>query len=94
MLEGDASEPARHDPALSEELEGLKEENGRLRKSLALLHAHSLRIQDQIDTLLSHGTESADAYEAVGAGMLENAGAVPYPRPATGQLVAPTYTAT
>ncbi len=73
MPERGASEPARDDPAPSEELEGLKEENGRLRKSLALLHAHSLRIQDRLDALLLHGTESADGGVAVAPGMQERA---------------------
>lgn len=65
MLEGGASEPTRNDPVPSEEFDGLKEENERLRKSLALLHAHSLRIQDQLDTLLLHRSESVVECKAV-----------------------------
>ena len=46
------SEQAGNDPAMSAELEELKEENEGLRRSLTLLHAHSLSLQDQLDTLL------------------------------------------
>jgi hypothetical protein len=58
MLDGMVSEPNWKDPALSEELDGLKEENERLKKSLALLHAHSLRLQEQLDTLILYGTDA------------------------------------
>lgn len=57
--------PTRNDPASSEEFDALKEDNERLRKSLALLHAHSLRIQDQLDTLLLQRSKSVVECEAV-----------------------------
>jgi hypothetical protein len=85
-FEGRASEPTRKDLALTEELDGLKEENGRLRKSLALLHAYSLKLQDQLDSLLLHGTEAAGACEAVAPGTRENSRAEPYPVSAADQL--------
>jgi hypothetical protein len=58
MLDGMVSKPNWKDPALSEELDGLKEENERLKKSLALLHVHSLRLQKQLDTLILNGTDA------------------------------------
>jgi hypothetical protein len=79
MFEGAASEQDGNHPATTEELQALKDENERLRKSLTLLHAHSLRLQDQLDTLLLHETESAHASEAVSPGVRENSpgGAIP-----------------
>lgn len=90
-LERGTSEQAGDDPAPIQEAEGLKEENGKLRKSLALLHAHSLRLQDQLDTLLLHGAESARASEAVALGARENPGAEQYPGSAASQLDEHTY---
>ena len=91
MLERRTSEQARDCPAPSHEVEGLREENGRLRKSLALLHAHSLRIQDQLDTLLLHGAESARASEAVALGVREDSPAEQYLGSAAPQLDDHTY---
>jgi hypothetical protein len=91
MFEGAASEQDGNHPATTEELQALKDENERLRKSLTLLHAHSLRLQDQLDTLLLHETESAHASEAVSPGVRENPRAEQYPGSAARQLDDHTY---
>jgi hypothetical protein len=65
MVERVSSVQAVKDSAISEELQQLKDENERLRKSLTLLHAHSLRIQDQLDILLGHRNTLLDAFEVV-----------------------------
>lgn len=52
MLEPEAPELAAEHSVMSGELEELKDENQTLRKSLTLLHAHSLRLQDRLDSLL------------------------------------------
>ncbi len=57
MFEGRASERAGNHPATTEELQALKDENERLRKSLTLLHAHSLGLQDQLDALVAEKDE-------------------------------------
>ena len=64
-FEPGASGQAGNDPATIEDIRELKDENETLRKSLTLLHAHSLRIQDQLDTLLGNGDERLDASEAM-----------------------------
>lgn len=84
MLEGGTSEPTRNDPAPSEEFDALKEENERLRKSLALLHAHSLRIQDQLDTLLLQRSEPVVECKAVTPELRGELPADQYPESAAG----------
>jgi hypothetical protein len=65
VLERGASGQAGNDPATIEDIRELKDENETLRKSLTLLHAHSLRIQDQLDTLLGNADERLNAREAM-----------------------------
>jgi hypothetical protein len=73
-----ASERAGNHSAMSAELEELKDENEGLRRSLTLLHAHSLSLQDQLDTLLEKGQMSG-ACDAVASRMREGRRAVEYP---------------
>jgi hypothetical protein len=80
MRERGASEQAGNHPTLSEELRELKDENERLRKSLTLLHAHSLRLQDQLDTVLVQKDTMSGACEAVASGLREASRADGYPR--------------
>jgi hypothetical protein len=65
MLERGASKQAGKESAMSDELQELKDENERLRKSLTLLYMHSLKIQDQLDTLLAQENTVLDVCEAV-----------------------------
>ena len=65
VLERGASGHAGNDSATIEDIRELKDENETLRKSLTLLHAHSLRIQDKLDTLLGNADERLNAREAM-----------------------------
>jgi hypothetical protein len=71
---------------MSERLQELKDENGRLRKSLRLLHAHSLRLQAQLDTLLAPKNETMGACEEIASRMREDVRAEGYPGSLAGQL--------
>ena len=78
MLDRVASEQAGNHPAMSAELEELRDENVGLRRSLTLLHAHSLSLQDQLDTLLEKVRMSGKC-DAVASRMREGRRAVEYP---------------
>jgi predicted nuclease with TOPRIM domain len=65
MLEWGDSKPHGDHPASSEELQELKDENERLRKSLTLLQAHSLSLKDRLDTLLAEEEPRLGACETV-----------------------------
>ncbi len=54
MVEQVAAVQDGKDSAISEEFQELKDENERLRKSLTLLHTHSLRLQDQLEAVLGY----------------------------------------
>ena len=64
ILEWRAADQAGNDSVMSEELQNLKDENERLRKSLALLHTYSLRVSEQHDTLLVQRDKLLDTCEA------------------------------
>jgi len=64
MLESGATDQNRNESFMSKELQDLKDENERLRKSLALLHGYSLGLQEQRDTLVVQRDQLLDAYEA------------------------------
>jgi len=81
-----ASDQAGNDSVASEELQELKEENRRLRKSLTLLHTYSLRIQEQRDTLLVHRNKLLDAWEAVAGWMRKDYRADEQPGSLVGQI--------
>jgi hypothetical protein len=55
-----------------DELVELKNENQRLRKSLALLHTYSLRVQEQRDTLVAHRDKLLEASEMVSSWMRDD----------------------
>jgi hypothetical protein len=78
-LDRRGSEQAGNPTAIRAELEELRDENEGLRKSLTLLHAHSLSLQDQLDTLLEKDKMSG-ACDAVASRMREGRRAVEYPR--------------
>jgi hypothetical protein len=86
MAERVASAQTGKDSAMCEELQELKDENERLRKSLTLLHAHSLRIQDQLDALLGGRNTSLDACGVVASWVPEDRRADEYPGALAGQL--------
>jgi hypothetical protein len=60
---------AKVEPVTCEELWELKDENERLRKSLALLHVYSLRIQDQLDILAVQRDRLLDTCEGIASWM-------------------------
>ncbi len=86
MVQWRASDQTGNHPASSEDLQELKDENERLRKSLTLLHAHSLRLQDQLDTLLAQENTMLDACERVASRMQEAPRADEYPGSLAGSL--------
>jgi hypothetical protein len=86
MLEWGAADQVGNDSVMSEELQDLKDENERLRKSLALLHTYSLRLQEQRDTLVVHRDKLLDACEAVASWMRDDYRADEYPRSLLEQL--------
>jgi hypothetical protein len=86
MAERVASAQTGKDSAMCEELQELKDENERLKKSLTLLHAHSLRIQDQLDALLGGRNTSLDARGVVASWVPEDRQADEYPGALGGQL--------
>ena len=90
MVELGASGQEGDESAMHDEIQELKDENERLRKSLTLLHTHSLRIQDQLDTLLGHRNALLDACEAVAAGVPEGPRADEYSRSSVGPLAGAT----
>lgn len=71
-LEAGAFGQAGNDPATIEDFRELKDENEALRKSLTLLHAHSLSIQGRLDALLGNRDERLDAVEAVASRVRED----------------------
>ena len=73
VLERGPSGQAENGPATIEDIQELKSENETLRKSLTLLHTHSLRLQDQLDTLIGNGDERLDASEAMASRVPEGA---------------------
>jgi hypothetical protein len=81
-----ASEQAGNHPVMSERLQNLEDENGRLRKSLRLVHAHSLRLQAQLDTLLVQKDKLLGACEAVVSRMREDVPAEGDPAALAGPL--------
>jgi hypothetical protein len=68
-LESAAARKFGNNSLMIEELEELKDENQRLRKSLALLHTYSLRVQEQRDTLVAQRETLLEVSEAVASWM-------------------------
>jgi hypothetical protein len=71
-LEWRAAGRASDDSTVDEELLELKDENKELRKSLALLHAYSLRVQEQRDMLAGQRDRLLDACRAIASWMQDN----------------------
>jgi superfamily II RNA helicase len=71
-LESAAARRLGNDSLLIEEVEELKIENQRLRKSLALLHTYSLRVQEQRDTLVAQRETMLEVSEAVASCMRDD----------------------
>ena len=71
-LESAAAYRSGNDSLMIEELEELRGENQRLRKSLALLHTYSLRVQEQHDTLVAQRDKLLEASEAVASRMRDD----------------------
>jgi len=61
MLESALTHQTRSEASTSQKLQELKEDNERLRKTLAVLHLHSLRLRDQRDILLEQRDGLLDA---------------------------------
>jgi hypothetical protein len=72
MLESDATGQPTGISALGNQLHELKGENARLRKSLALLHAYSLLLREQRDTLMVERDQFSGAYRAVATPMRDD----------------------
>jgi hypothetical protein len=85
-LERPALEHAANHPATSDEFEGMKDENRALRKSLALLLAHSLGLQDRLDALLRREHATPCACEVAASRAREALRAGEHPGPSTGAL--------
>ena len=86
VLERRPSGQAGDDPATIEDIQELRDENETLRKSLTLLHAHSLRIQDRLDALLERGNKPRDARETVACRVPEGPPEDGSSRPSVGPL--------
>jgi hypothetical protein len=71
-LEWRAAGRASDVSSVEEELVGLKDENEKLRKSLALLHAYSLRVQEERDMLAEQRDRLLDACRAIASRMQDN----------------------
>lgn len=86
MLESGASDQARAESVMNQELQELKDENARPRKSLALLHASSLTLREQRDTLVVQRDQLLDAYDAFVFGMRADHRAEEYSSSLRGQF--------
>jgi hypothetical protein len=91
MLKRGTSDQDANHPTPGEELQELKDENERLRRSLTLLHAHSLSLQDRLDALLARTDTMSGACEALAARMREAPRADVYPRSSAGQIDEKVY---
>jgi hypothetical protein len=71
-VERGAVDRARNGSAESEQILEMKEEIERLRKTLALLHAHCLSVEEERDALLVQRDKLRDSNDAVTSGMRDN----------------------
>jgi hypothetical protein len=67
-------------------LEELKDENEKLKKSLGLLHAYSLKVHGERNELFNHRSALLDLCEAVGSWMRQDCQANPSAKPLLNQL--------
>jgi hypothetical protein len=71
-LESAAARKFGNNSLMTEELDELKDENQRLRKSLALLHTYSLRLQEQRDIIVAQRETLLEVIEAVASRMRDD----------------------
>jgi hypothetical protein len=86
VIETRAAGQARDHSVMSEELHGLRDENERLRKSLALLHTYSVRVQEQRDILAVQRDKLLDACETATTWLRDDDRAEEDPTQLLGQL--------
>ena len=63
-LQGGAADQGGNDSEMTEELRELKDENEKLRRSLALLHTYSLKLHKQFESLAAQSDRLLDECEA------------------------------
>ena len=63
-LQGGAADQGGNDSEMNEELRELKDENEKLRRSLALLHTYSLKLHKHCETLAAQSDRLLDECEA------------------------------
>ena len=63
-LQGGAADQGGNDSEMNEELRELKDENEKLRRSLALLHTYSLKLHKRCETLAAQSDGLLDECEA------------------------------
>jgi len=65
LFEWEDTDQGMDESVMRDELQELKDDNERLRRALAVLHIHSLRLRDQRDILLEQRDELVNACAAI-----------------------------
>ncbi len=65
MVDSRATDQASGESVMNSELQELKDDNERLRKTLGVLHTHSLKLREQRDILLEQRDELVDVCAAI-----------------------------